>query len=79
MIKNKFALLLSRKRAKESRRITMNEVARATGISRQTLYKWEDGSVERFETRVVSVLCQYFGVGIGDLLEYVEDQPTPKK
>lgn len=79
-VNNKFAILLAQKRVKERRNIPLTEVAEATGISRQALYKWENNSIERFETRVIDALCQYFGIEPGELFEYIEDEkPAPKK
>lgn len=81
-VNNRFAVLLAEKQVKERRNISLQEVAKATGVSRQALYKWENNSINRFEMRVVNALCKYFGVQIGDLFEYVPDEDseaTPKK
>lgn len=80
-VNNKFAVLLAEKQVKERRNIPLTEVAEATGISRQALYKWENNSINRFEIRVINALCKYFNVQIGDLFEYIPDeaQPTTKK
>ena len=81
-VNNRFAVLLAEKQVKERRNIPLQEVAEATGISRQALYKWENNSINRFEMRVVNSLCRYFGVQIGDLFEYIEDieaTPPPAK
>ncbi len=80
-VNNRFAVLLAEKQVKERRNIPLAEVAEATGISRQALYKWENNSINRFEIRVVNALCKYFGVQIGDLFEYVpdDDEAVPKK
>ena len=78
-VNNRFAVLLAEKQVKERRNIPLQEVAEATGISRQALYKWENNSINRFEMRVVNALCHYFGVQIGDLFEYIEDDAPPAK
>jgi len=78
-VNNRFAVLLAEKQVKERRNIPLQEVAEATGISRQALYKWENNSINRFEMRVVNSLCRYFGVQIGDLFEYIEDETPPAK
>jgi putative transcriptional regulator len=78
-VNNRFAVLLAEKQVKERRNIPLQEVAEATGISRQALYKWENNSINRFEMRVVNSLCRYFGVQIGDLFEYIEDEAPPAK
>jgi len=79
-VNNRFAVLLAEKQVKERRNIPLAEVAEATGISRQTLYAWENNSVNRFDVPVINALCQYFGIKPGDLFEYVPDEkPAPKK
>jgi putative transcriptional regulator len=78
-VNNRFAVLLAEKQVKERRNISLVEVAEATGVSRQALYKWENNSINRFEMRVVNSLCKYFGVQIGDLFEYIEDEKPAKK
>lgn len=80
-VNNRFAVLLAEKQVKERRNIPLTEVAEATGISRQALYKWENNSINRFEIRVINALCKYFDVQIGDLFEYIPDEvpPAPKK
>ena len=78
-VNNKFAVLLAEKRVKERRNSPLSEVAESTGISRQALYKWENNSIERFETRVINALCQYFGIEPGELFQYVPDEAPAKK
>ena len=79
-VNNRFAILLDKKRAKERRNISLQEVAKATGIARKTLYAWEANSVNRFDSPVINALCQYFGIKPGELFEYIEDEkPAPKK
>ena len=79
-INNRFAVLLAEKRVKERRNISLQEVAKATDISRQSLYAWENNDVHRFDDVIINALCQYFGVKPGDLFEYIEDEkPTKKK
>lgn len=80
-VNNRFAVLLAEKRVKERRNISLQEVAKETGISRQTLYAWENNSVNRFDVPVINALCKYFGIEPGKLFEYVPDEapPAPKK
>ncbi|MDP1547394.1 MAG: helix-turn-helix transcriptional regulator [Anaerolineales bacterium] len=80
-INNRFAVLLAEKRVKERRNIPLAEVAEHTGISRQTLYAWENNSVSRFDVPVINALCQFFGIQPGELFQYIEDEqpPAPKK
>jgi putative transcriptional regulator len=77
-VNNRFAALLADKRIKERRNISLQEVAEATKISRQALYKWENNKVNRFDVPVIDALCKYFGISPGDLFEYIEDEAPPK-
>ncbi len=79
-VNNKFGILLAEKRMKEKRNIPLTEVAKDTGIARRTLYAWQNNNIDRFDTDVIEKLCQYFGVKLSDLLEYIPaDDPQPKQ
>lgn len=78
-VNNRFAVLLAEKRVKERRNISLQEVAKATGISRQSLYAWENNEVHRFDDVIINALCRYFGIKPGDLFEYIEDEQPKKK
>jgi putative transcriptional regulator len=78
-VNNRFAALLAEKRIQERRNISLQEVAQATGVSRQSLYKWENNSVNRFDVPVINALCQYFGIEPGQLFQYVPDEVPAKK
>ena len=58
---------------RQRRRITLQEIADATGLSRMTLSKLanQHGAVVR--TDVIDALCKYFQCDVGDLMQYVED------
>ncbi|RJP51877.1 MAG: XRE family transcriptional regulator [Anaerolineaceae bacterium] len=76
-VNNRFAVLLAEKRVKERRNISLQEVAKGTGISRQSLYAWENNDVHRFDDVIINALCQYFGIKPGELFEYIEDETPP--
>jgi DNA-binding Xre family transcriptional regulator len=78
-VNNKFGILLAEKRMKEKRNIPLTEVAKTTGIARRTLYAWQNNNIDRFDTDVIEKLCQYFGVRLSDLLEYIPVEDPPKK
>lgn len=60
------------KEFRESRRITLLEVANATGIGRITLSRMlKPGAVVRTDT--LDKLCAYFDCQVEDLAEYVAD------
>ncbi len=78
-VNNRFGILLAQKRINERRNISLAEVAEEIGISRKTLYAWENNTVTRFDVPVINALCQYFAVKPGDLFEYIEDEKPKKK
>lgn len=72
MINNRFGILLANKRMIEKRRISLSEVSKVTGISRQSLQSWENNTVTRFDLPIMDALCVYFDVQPGALFQYVE-------
>lgn len=51
----------------------MMEVARLSGVNRKALARLEDGETERFDGEILDKLCAFYGVGVGDILEYVAE------
>jgi transcriptional regulator with XRE-family HTH domain len=77
-IKNRFAELLDKKSKQEGRYISLGEVARETGVTRKTLYKWQENSITQYDTKVIDALCAYFDVTFTELLEHSLPDPQPK-
>ncbi len=48
-------------------------VAQETGVSRSGVAGMYHGHSTRYDAATLSRLCAYFGVGVGELLEYVPD------
>ena len=59
---------------REKRRMTIQEIADATGVNRMTLSKMlnQHGAVVR--TDVLDKLCAYFGCQLGDLAEHIDEE-----
>jgi len=76
---NQFAKLLEEKQRKEGRYIPLAEVAEKTRVTRKTLYRWQSGTVDRFDTKVIDALCEYFGVEMNELLIHTSKQKTARK
>lgn len=57
----------------ESRRITLEEVARDTGVSRPTLTRIISQRGYSTTVDVLEKLCSYFDCDIGDLVQYVPE------
>lgn len=56
----------------EGRRITLGEVAEATGITRTTLSRIANNRGYNTTTDNLDALCRYFGCGLSDIAEYVQ-------
>lgn len=71
MIRFKLAEQIEKKQFRESRRITIQEVAEATGVNRMTLSKILNQKGYSTGTEILDKLCAYFGCRIEDLVEHV--------
>ncbi len=66
--------------AKIGREVTIQEVAEKTGLDRKAIARLESNRTERYDADVLRKLCAFYGVGIGDLLEFKEEdrrKPVP--
>ena len=59
------------------KRLKVAEVARDTGINKNTIHRLYNESVTRIDIEVIDVLCRYLDIQIGDLFELVEDPIDP--
>lgn len=74
MIRYRIQELLADKQFIEGRRVTLLELAEATGISRVTLSKMVNQRGYGTLTDHLNKLCAYFGCRIEQLAEYVPDE-----
>jgi putative transcriptional regulator len=74
MIRIRLKQLLDEKAFKERRRITLNDVAEATGISRPTLTRIANIAGYNTNTDTVDALCKYFGCEPSDLLQFLANE-----
>lgn len=65
---------LDKKAFAERRRITLNEVAKETGISRTTLNRIANIPGYNTSTDTIDILCRYFACDVTDLLKQVSDE-----
>ena len=70
MIRFKLAELIEKKQYLEARRITVQEVAEATGVNRMTLSKILNHKGYSTGTDILDKLCTYFGCRVEDLIEH---------
>lgn len=74
MIRFKLGEMIERKQFAEGRRLTINEVATATGLNRMTLSKILNQKGYGTGTDTVDRLCLYFNCRVEDLMEHVPDE-----
>lgn len=73
MIRIKLKQLLDEKAFAERRRITLNDVAEETGISRPTLTRIANVPGYNTNTETVDALCKYFKCTPCELLQFIAD------
>lgn len=74
MIRFKLAEQIEKKQFRESRRLTIQEVAEGSGVNRMTLSKILNHRGYSTGTDIVDKLCTYFGCSVSDLLEHIADE-----
>lgn len=61
------------------RKLKISDVSRDTGLNRGILTRLYYETIERVELDVLDILCDYFKVGVNDLLEFLPTQPDDEK
>lgn len=75
MLRYKLKERIADKEFRERRRVTIQEVAESTGITRNTLSRMLNQHGVSVRTENLDRLCAYFGCRIEEVVEYVEEQP----
>lgn len=73
MIRFRLKELMADKGFKENRRVTLDEVAKATGVHRTTLSKIANQKGYNTTTEILDKLCEFFEVDVGEVAQYVEE------
>ena len=73
MIRFRLKELMADKGFKEDRRVTFDEISKATGIHRTTLTKVANQKGYNASTDIVDKLCDFFQVSVGDLLVHIPE------
>lgn len=73
MLRFKLTERIADKEFNERRRITVQEIAQATGINRMTLSKLLNKHGVNVQTDNLDHLCAYFGCRIEEIVEYIPD------
>lgn len=76
MIRFKLGEMIEKRQFAEGRRITINEIASASGLNRMTLSKILNQKGYGTGTETIDRLCAYFGCEVADLMEYLPDPPN---
>lgn len=74
MIRFKLGEMIEKRQFTEGRRITINEIATATGLNRMTLSKILNQKGYGTGTDTIDKLCAYFGCQVEDLMEHLPDE-----
>ena len=74
MIRFKLGEMIEKKQFTEGRRVTINEIATATGLNRMTLSKILNQKGYGTGTDTVDRLCQYFDCRVEDLMEHMQEE-----
>jgi putative transcriptional regulator len=76
MIRFKLGEMMEKKQFAEGRRVSISEVAAATGLNRMTLSKILNQKGYGTGTDTIDRLCQFFGCKVDDLMEHLPDEST---
>lgn len=75
MVRSRFKVLTAQKQLAQGQPLTLRDIAASSGVSYMAVQKLNSGRGSRVDYETLDRLCKYFGCGVGDLLEYVEDAP----
>jgi len=70
MIKFRFNEVLGDKIQKDGKRVSLSEISRQTGISKNALSHMSKGGISRINFSTLDALCNFFGCTPGDLLTH---------
>jgi putative transcriptional regulator len=73
MVRFRLGELIEKKQFAEGRRVSINEIANATGLNRMTLSKILNQKGYGTGTDTIDRLCQYFGCRVEDIMEHVPE------
>lgn len=74
MIRFKLAEMIEKRQFETGRRVTVSEVAEATGLNRMTLSKILNQRGYSTATDTLDKLCKFFDCKVEDLIEFVAEE-----
>lgn len=83
-VKNKIIVLMGEKQARTGKPVSISDVAKAAGVSRQVMSNIVAGKTDSIKNSVLDALCDFFDCEVGDILykerpkkEPESEQPEP--
>lgn len=73
MVKSQLFELWKQKEIALGRTITIADVAKATGLARETIVSLRDGQTSRFDAPVLDKICEFFEIPAGPVPFIVYD------
>lgn len=71
-VNSKLRIVVAQKEYADGRRLGIRTIAAETGASVSTVQGLLNNNMKRVPLDDLAMLCKYFGVGVGDILEYQE-------
>lgn len=73
-VNSKLAILVAERRVRDGRAPGIRTIAAESGASVSTVQGLLNNKMKRVPLDDLGLLCKYFDVGVGDILEYSPDQ-----
>ena len=71
---SRLSILVAERRMAAGRAPGIRTIAAESGASVSTVQRLMNNTMRRVPLEDLAALCKYFGVGVGDILEYIPDQ-----
>ena len=71
MVRNELGALWRKKELEWGRIVTVQEVAKATGLNWETVDNLKAGRTTRFDAKVVAEICKFFGIPEGEPVPFL--------
>lgn len=78
-VKNRVMELMLDKAARDKRKITDKEFAKAVKMSPSGVSKWVNNEITQFNADTIDAMCRFFNCQVGDLLVLVDEPPTTSR
>jgi len=71
MVKSELLKLWRQREVERGEVITVAEVVKATGLSRETVTNLKNGTTTRYDAPVVGEICKFFGIREGEPVPFL--------